>query len=135
MISATQKATWWRSAAGMETNAQVTRPYQLRSLLDNWFNDCVENTMIAWKFQCGEGHIFDVFLFPSIVLPCLNHAKIFLRKQNKIFWIYVTFGPFFITFACLVKLRLQVCSCIIRGVVLRIWRVTPTRCELFKDEK
>ncbi len=86
--------------------------------------------MVAGKLQGRKCHILNVFLFPCVVFPCLDHAEISLRKQNKIFWIDITFGALFITFARFVQLGLKVCACIVSCVVLRIWSVTPTRSKL-----
>ena len=82
--------------------------------------------MVTWKIQRRKSHVLNVLLFACIVFPSLNHNEIFLRKQNKIFWIDISIRTFVATFARFIKLGLQIRPSVVRGVVLRIWHATPT---------
>ena len=64
-----------------------------------WFNDCMQNSVVAWEVQCGEGHVLDVGpLAAGVVLRCLDHDE-FSTKQNEVLGIDVTLLSLFLALA------------------------------------
>lgn len=52
-----------------------------------------------------------------------------LRKENEVFGVDVALLTFFVSFAGLIKLSLQIRPCIVCRVVGRIWGITPAACQ------
>ena len=86
--------------------------------------------MIAWEIKSRECHIFDIPLLACVIFPCLNHCEIPLRKQNEIFRIDVTVAALFVALTSFVQLRLQIGPRIVRGIVLGVWYIAPSRSQL-----
>ena len=74
--------------------------------------------MIAGKLQSRERHVFDVFLLSCVVFPGMDHLKIVFREKNEIFWVDITILPFLRAFACLIELRLQISTGVVRSIVV-----------------
>ena len=90
----------------------------------------MQDSVVAWELQSWERHILNVPFLTSIVLPSFHDAEILLGEEDKVLGIDVTLFSLFCTLAGLVQLWLQIRAGVVRRVILWIWHITPTGCQL-----
>eukprot|EP00962_Isochrysis_galbana_P003744 scaffold1053_cov107-Isochrysis_galbana.AAC.21 len=86
-----------------------------------------EDAVVRRELKSGEDHVLDIPPLARVVLVGAHHLEGSLWEEDEILGVLVALDGRLRLLGRLLKLRLQICPCVVRGVVLRVGRVSPAR--------